>query len=253
MGWTDLASNPPYLARRHPGVRRLHHRAGPQDRRAHRAGRLHAGAHDHHEVQQARFVDASRSRRSTPTRPCACAPSWPRRSPRPRCSSSPRRAAAPSSRGSPCAPCATRLGRRACPRRSWSQHLVAITDPGSDLERQAPRGGLGRPCCPGEPSVGGRFSALSVFGLLPAALVGIDLERAAWSTPWKAEQPLQRGRHRQPGHRPGSVPVRQLPAGTQQVLVPHAEARSRAAACGSSSSWPKAWARTARASCRTSR
>ena len=29
---------------------------------------------------------------------------------------------------------------------------------------------------PGEPSVGGRFSALSVFGLLPAALVGIDLE-----------------------------------------------------------------------------
>ena len=55
------------------------------------------------------------------------------------------------------------------------QHLVAITDPGSDLERQAREGGWAA-VLPGEPSVGGRFSALSVFGLLPAALVGIDLE-----------------------------------------------------------------------------
>ena len=55
------------------------------------------------------------------------------------------------------------------------QHLVAITDPGSDLERQAREEGWAA-VLPGEPSVGGRFSALSVFGLLPAALVGIDLE-----------------------------------------------------------------------------
>ena len=55
------------------------------------------------------------------------------------------------------------------------QHLVAITDPGSDLERQACEEGWAA-VLPGEPSVGGRFSALSVFGLLPAALVGIDLE-----------------------------------------------------------------------------
>ncbi|MBX9032426.1 glucose-6-phosphate isomerase [Gordonibacter massiliensis (ex Traore et al. 2017)] len=56
-----------------------------------------------------------------------------------------------------------------------AQHLVAITDPGSDLERQAHEEGWAA-VLPGEPSVGGRFSALSVFGLLPAALVGIDLE-----------------------------------------------------------------------------
>ena len=56
-----------------------------------------------------------------------------------------------------------------------AQHLVAITDPGSDLERQAREEGWAA-VLPGEPSVGGRFSALSVFGLLPAALVGIDLE-----------------------------------------------------------------------------
>ena len=55
------------------------------------------------------------------------------------------------------------------------QHLVAITDPGSDLERQAREEGWAA-VFPGEPSVGGRFSALSVFGLLPAALVGINLE-----------------------------------------------------------------------------
>ncbi|MEG0374582.1 MAG: glucose-6-phosphate isomerase [Raoultibacter sp.] len=54
------------------------------------------------------------------------------------------------------------------------KHLVAITDPGSDLEKQAREEGWGAVFL-GEPTVGGRFSALSVFGLLPAALVGIDL------------------------------------------------------------------------------
>ena len=53
-------------------------------------------------------------------------------------------------------------------------HLVAITDPGSDLEKRAHNEGW-RACFLGEPTVGGRFSALSVFGLVPAALVGIDL------------------------------------------------------------------------------
>lgn len=56
------------------------------------------------------------------------------------------------------------------------RHLVAITDPGSQLEREA-RGDGFRAIVHGIPSVGGRFSALSVFGLLPAALVGLDVER----------------------------------------------------------------------------
>lgn len=54
------------------------------------------------------------------------------------------------------------------------KHLVAITDPGSELEAQAKEEGW-RAVFNGEPTVGGRFSALSVFGLLPAALIGIDL------------------------------------------------------------------------------
>ena len=55
------------------------------------------------------------------------------------------------------------------------QHLVAITDPGSKLEQQAREEGWAA-VFSGEPTVGGRFSAMSVFGLLPAALVGINLQ-----------------------------------------------------------------------------
>ena len=55
-----------------------------------------------------------------------------------------------------------------------ASHLVAITDPGSGLEARA-RSEHWRACFPGEPTVGGRFSALSVFGLVPGALAGIDL------------------------------------------------------------------------------
>lgn len=55
------------------------------------------------------------------------------------------------------------------------QHLVAITDPGSSLEKQALEEGWLK-VFSGEPTVGGRYSALSVFGLVPAALVGINLD-----------------------------------------------------------------------------
>lgn len=54
-------------------------------------------------------------------------------------------------------------------------HLVAITDPGSELERRAREEGWAH-VFSGEPTVGGRYSALSVFGLVPAALVGIDIK-----------------------------------------------------------------------------
>ena len=54
--------------------------------------------------------------------------------------------------------------------------FAAITDPGSELESLArERGFLG--IFEGEPTIGGRYSALSVFGLVPAALMGADLER----------------------------------------------------------------------------
>ena len=55
-------------------------------------------------------------------------------------------------------------------------HLVAITDPGSPLAQRAQDEGWAGLLI-GEPTVGGRFSALSVFGLFPAALAGIDLDK----------------------------------------------------------------------------
>ncbi|HSB38557.1 MAG TPA: hypothetical protein VLD13_05655 [Gaiellaceae bacterium] len=54
--------------------------------------------------------------------------------------------------------------------------FVAITDPGSELESLARQRGF-RAVFDGEPTIGGRYSALSVFGLVPAALMGVDLER----------------------------------------------------------------------------
>ena len=53
-------------------------------------------------------------------------------------------------------------------------HFVAITDPGSKL--QAVAGQLQfRDTFLADPNVGGRYSALTFFGLLPAALVGVDV------------------------------------------------------------------------------
>lgn len=56
------------------------------------------------------------------------------------------------------------------------RHFVAITDPGSKLEASARSKGFRR-IFAGVPSIGGRFSALSNFGMVPAALLGLDLER----------------------------------------------------------------------------
>src|SRR5436305_1594132 len=54
--------------------------------------------------------------------------------------------------------------------------FIAITDPGSDLEQLAAGRGF-RHVFPGEPTIGGRYSALSPFGMVPAALMGVDVAR----------------------------------------------------------------------------
>jgi transaldolase/glucose-6-phosphate isomerase len=62
-------------------------------------------------------------------------------------------------------------------------HFTAITDPGTTLEALANARGF-RKTFHADPAVGGRYSALTHFGLVPAALMGIDLnrllDRAAW-------------------------------------------------------------------------
>jgi hypothetical protein len=56
-----------------------------------------------------------------------------------------------------------------------ADHFVAITDPGSELEHVANERGMR--VFHGEPTIGGRYSALSAFGIVPATLMGLDLER----------------------------------------------------------------------------
>jgi transaldolase / glucose-6-phosphate isomerase len=56
------------------------------------------------------------------------------------------------------------------------QRFVAVTDPGSELEQLAKERGF-YDVFPGEPTIGGRYSALSVFGLVPATLMGLDVRR----------------------------------------------------------------------------
>jgi transaldolase/glucose-6-phosphate isomerase len=53
--------------------------------------------------------------------------------------------------------------------------FVAVTDPGSKLEKIAKEHGYAF-IFAGDPAIGGRYSVLSVFGMVPAAMMGIDVE-----------------------------------------------------------------------------
>jgi glucose-6-phosphate isomerase len=61
------------------------------------------------------------------------------------------------------------------------RHFVAITDPGSKMEQVAKEHRF-RAIFPGRPSIGGRYSALSNFGMVPAGVLGVDLPRFLGST-----------------------------------------------------------------------
>jgi transaldolase/glucose-6-phosphate isomerase len=55
-------------------------------------------------------------------------------------------------------------------------HFIAVTDPGSKMEQVATSDSF-RHIFHGLPSIGGRFSALSNFGMVPAAVMGLDIPR----------------------------------------------------------------------------
>ncbi|MBC5810247.1 MAG: bifunctional transaldolase/phosoglucose isomerase [Candidatus Eremiobacteraeota bacterium] len=54
-------------------------------------------------------------------------------------------------------------------------HFIAITDPGTQLESEAKENGFRR-VFTNDPNIGGRYSALSFFGMVPAALAGYDVK-----------------------------------------------------------------------------
>jgi transaldolase/glucose-6-phosphate isomerase len=61
------------------------------------------------------------------------------------------------------------LGDAEAPRR-----FIAITDPGSDMEASALAAGF-RHVAHGVPAIGGRYSALSNFGMIPGGIMGVDV------------------------------------------------------------------------------
>ncbi len=67
-----------------------------------------------------------------------------------------------------------------------AEHFVAITDPGTPLEKLALDRGFTR-VFRADPKVGGRYSALTLFGLVPAGLIGIDLNALLSKARWLAE------------------------------------------------------------------
>jgi glucose-6-phosphate isomerase len=98
------------------------------------------------------------------------------------------------------------------------EQFVVITDPGSELGALAVERGF-REVFENRPDIGGRYSALSFFGLVPAALAGIDwfamLERARALVPaLRSADPAEN-----PGLRLGAVLGAAVQAGRDKVTL----------------------------------
>ncbi len=65
---------------------------------------------------------------------------------------------------------------RSAPANRGGHQFVAITDPGTSLVELAQRKGF-RHTFLNPPDIGGRYSVLSYFGLVPAALIGVDVQK----------------------------------------------------------------------------
>ncbi len=99
------------------------------------------------------------------------------------------------------------------------QHFIAITDPGTSLEALASARGFAAAFI-SDPTVGGRYSVLTHFGLVPAALMGVDvakfLARAAWmSAQCARDVPAQRN----PGLVLGAVMAEAALAGRDKLTI----------------------------------
>ena len=70
-------------------------------------------------------------------------------------------------------------------------HMVIVTDPKSPLDMDARENGFR--VINADPNVGGRFSALSAFGLVPAALIGVDVSELLDDADFAAKEFTQSG------------------------------------------------------------
>ncbi len=126
--------------------------------------------------------------------------------------------------------------------------FAAVTDPGSPLDELAAERGFDR-VFHGDPEIGGRYSVLSPFGLVPAALAGAPvaellrgaIEAASRSHDERANRGLWLG-----------LALGELARHGRDKLTFVVVAADRlASACGPSSSWPRAPASRAAGSSRS--
>lgn len=98
-------------------------------------------------------------------------------------------------------------------------HFIAVTDPGTPLAQAAQRLGF-RSLFLGDPDIGGRFSALSPFGLVPASLKGLDLRSILRSAEAVAENCREKENLRaNPGAYLGSILQTMARAGRDKLTL----------------------------------
>ena len=83
-------------------------------------------------------------------------------------------------------------------------NFIAVTDPGTPLESLGKRAGFRR-VFPNPPEIGGRYSVLSFFGMAPAALIGLDLEKILDSADCMREACTEPAAGDNPGARLGAA------------------------------------------------
>ncbi|MDH5194956.1 MAG: glucose-6-phosphate isomerase, partial [Nitrospira sp.] len=99
------------------------------------------------------------------------------------------------------------------------KHFIAITDPGTGLEQMARDYGFGE-IFSNPADIGGRYSVLSLFGLVPAALLGLNVSRLLNRAAGMAEQcRVQKDVQTNPGAYLGAAMGSLAKAGRDKVTV----------------------------------
>ena len=127
------------------------------------------------------------------------------------------------------------------------ENFVAVTDPDTQLGKDAERDNF-RKIFINQPDIGGRYSALSYFGMVPAAIAGVDVATLLDRAVHAAHVARRPGREKESGGDARRGHRRDGAARPRQADAHHARRRSTRSASGSSSSSPSRPARKARAS-----
>ncbi|TAK13076.1 MAG: glucose-6-phosphate isomerase [Acidobacteria bacterium] len=97
------------------------------------------------------------------------------------------------------------------------RHFIAVTDPGTPLAAHAAAAGY-RHAFINPPDIGGRYSALSLFGLVPAAWLGIDLDAMLTSAADMADR-CHETPDRNPGYQLGMFMAEHATAGRDKLTL----------------------------------